>query len=195
MEDEHNVESDELIASNSKGQTDEDGVEDDAKLENKDGCELRGIRLWHDTTSFPVAIDLRVGDVVTLMAEVVFATEMRVGVIPVRIWLGEVGLGFSNTSGVGRRRACVVTAIVCMVVAVTRAKVSITHGHELEKEHDEDDHEDNAFNPGVLGDNARETLIRQGLIGRSQQVNESRSNNDTRAKVLCYKKDPVGDQL
>lgn len=56
VEDEDNVESVELFTRNGKGQSDEDGVEDDTKLENEETGHLGSIGLGDDTGSLLLSL-------------------------------------------------------------------------------------------------------------------------------------------
>ena len=57
------------------------------------------------------------------------------------------------------------------VVVVVAVEASIAHGHEFDEEEHHDSHEDNAFNPVILGDGAGQALIGESLdSGRKQLV-------------------------
>lgn len=75
--------------------------------------------------------------------------------------------------------------IVSMFMVMT--EVGVSHCHELDEEEDKDGHQGYALSPVVLGDRSGKAFARQGIGGRSKEVNECGGNNDSRAKVLCCK--------
>ena len=67
---------------------------------------------------------------------------------------------------------------VSVRVRVVMAKVGVAHGHEFDKEEDEDCHEGYALGPVVLRDWARKTFASETIGGGSEEVDESCGDDD-----------------
>lgn len=67
------------------------------------------------------------------------------------------------------------------------------HGHELGEEKDEDGHEGDPFDPGVVGDGAGQTFIPQGFVGRGKEVDEGSRYDDTGPEVFGNEEGPSGN--
>ena len=157
MEDKDDVQRDEFVTRHGQSQTDEDGVEDDTELENEDRGQLRHV-IFHSFLQAGLHI-------------VVFARVTQV------VFTGDVAFGFI----VGDR---VLVLFLGHFVNMSFANASIPHHHEFHEEQNHHRHQDNTLHPTVLGDGAGETLIRQSLFCRAEQMNEGGRNNDTRTKEL-----------
>lgn len=181
MEDEDDVQGDEFRSGDGEGEADEDGVKDDAELEDEDGSKLGGVGLSQGVGGRGVRVQLAVGNVGALVAEVVFAA--RVGVSGAFDVLG-------SFLAVLEAQVVRVRAAVAVGVVVVTAKFAVAHHHQLEEEHDEDDHESNAFGPWVDGDDALETLVTKSLVCWCEQVDEGCGDDDAGSKVLCNEEDP-----
>ena len=156
MEDKDDVQRNEFVARHGQSQTDEDGVENDTELENEDRGQLRHV-------IFDFFLQTRLLVVLARVTQVVFT--------------GDVALGFI----VGDR---VLVLFLGDFVNMSFANASIAHHHEFHEEQDHHCHQDNTLHPTVLGNGAGETLIRQSLFCRGEQMNEGGRNDDTRTKEL-----------
>ena len=73
-----------------------------------------------------------------------------------------------------------------------RGKCSIAHSHQLNEEEHKDGHKGNAFGPVIFGYWACEACIRQGIAGRSKEMDEGSSDDDAGAEVLGNEECPFG---
>lgn len=158
VEDEHDVQRDKFLTGDRQGQTDEDGMEDDAKFEDEDRRQLRHVLLQRGVLSRHLGVL-----VLARMTQMVLARDVALG-------LGLRGVNFGvlvevahAVVVVGRVRGRIVSVVVA-VVALTEACVA--HDHQLDEEEHNHGHQDDALDPGVLGDGTRETLIGQSLLCR-----------------------------
>lgn len=69
----------------------------------------------------------------------------------------------------------------------------VAHGHELGEEENEDGHEADAFDPVILRDGARETVVGESIVCRGEEMDECRCDDDARTKVFSYEEGPAGD--
>jgi hypothetical protein len=167
VEHEDDVKRDELVACDGESQADEDGVENDTEFEDEDGRELCGVSFGNEFLGFPVGAHFAVGDVVALVAEVVFAPEVGVGRRAVDV-LGALLLFKTDLVAMGA--GGVTMAIVTVRVVMTLAKSGVPHHHEFEEEHDEDGHEGDAFGPWVRRDDAGQTFMAKSLVCWGEEV-------------------------
>ena len=190
VEDEDNVERGELFAGDGEGQSDEDGMEDDAELEDENGGELSGVRLRDEALRLPVWAECRVVRVVALVAEVVLAAHM-----------GGPRWCFVLGSALVLETVLVVVAVgvaMTMVVVMIASKFGVAHGHQLKEKHDKGSHESDRLGPWVSvgGDGlAYETLVAESLICRGEQMDERCCNDNAGTKVLGHEECPCRYQL
>lgn len=67
------------------------------------------------------------------------------------------------------------------------------HGHELDKEEEEDSHEGDSLGPRVICDGPSEAWIPESFVGRSEEVDEGSCDDDAGAKVFGDEEGPVRD--
>lgn len=115
--------------------------------------------------------------VVTIMAQVVVARCVR----------GGADAGFAV--GFGTQGAAAFELDLSSMVVVKGCEA---HGHELGEEEDEDGHEGDAFDPGILGDGTGQTFVREGFIGGGEEVDEGRGYDDTGTEVFGDEEGPSG---
>ena len=73
-----------------------------------------------------------------------------------------------------------------------RGERGIAHSHQLNEEEDKDGHKGDAFGPVVVGYRTCEACIREGIAGRSEEMDECRGDYDTGTEVLGNEKCPFG---
>jgi hypothetical protein len=184
MENEDDIKSDELSARDGKCQTNEDGVEDDTKLEDENGGELCRVRFRQQMLRLPfTVVDLLVRNVVALVAKVVFTSKIGVGSVSYDVFRSPLTVFHAKF-------VAVVAMTRSMRVVMVAAKVAIPHNHELEEKHDEDGHEGDAFRPRILRDDTGQALVAKSFIRWRKKVDEGCGDNDTRSEVLAEKEDP-----
>ena len=71
-----------------------------------------------------------------------------------------------------------------------RGEGSEAHGHQFDEEEDEDGHERYAFGPVVVRDRTREARVREGIAGRSEEVDECGGYDDAGAKIFRNEEGP-----
>jgi hypothetical protein len=158
-------------------------VKDDTELEDEESSHLGRVRFGHDAGSFLLSLGPTGGElivnVITSMAEVVVAASVGSG--------GTVSSTRASTSsvhlirGIGMvvdfrrfpisKRLRLDTQVVRgleVIMPMAVSELGVAHGHELDKEQDENGHQNNAFDPIVLGDRASQARIGKGIIGRCQ---------------------------
>ena len=136
---------------NCKGETDEDGVEYHAKLENEDRSQLSRVGFWDDTRiALPRGKYILVIDVLPGMSQVVITRGVGWSMLHANICF-LLALPSDHSLGL------VMAGGVVMVVSV--AEPGVAHGHKLQDEHDKDGHESDPLGPVVVGDGPSETFI------------------------------------
>lgn len=142
VEDEDDVEGDELVARDGKRQADEDGVEDDAELEDEDGRQLRRVRFRDKAVLLPRVGELLVGNVLPLMAVVVVARHVGMAVLALQVVrFARVGhCDFVLRVDAGDAGTAAAFTVLFFVVVGVLAKVSVAHYHEFDEEDDENGH-------------------------------------------------------
>ncbi len=182
MEDQDDIESLELVPCNRQGQADEDGVKDDTEFEDEDGCHLRRIVFdvlpaEADIVSFRVGVIVVV--VFTIMAQVVLARHVCGG--------GDTALAAGFES-----RGAPAFELVLVLSCVVMVEGCEAHSHELGEEKDEDCHEGDAFDPGILRDGSSQTIVQESIIGGGEEVDEGRGYDDSGTEVLGHEEGPSG---
>ena len=88
----------------------------------------------------------------------------------------------------------VVVLFLAVVVGVSEGgECSEAHGHELNEEEHKNRHEGYAFSPVVVRCRACEAGVREGIVGRSEEVDEGGGYYDAGAKVFRDEECPLWD--
>lgn len=187
MEDEDDVEGAELVAGDGEGEADEDGVEDDAELEDEDGRHLGRVVLDPfaavGVLGFHIIVAVGVVMVVILVRAVVAEVVVAGGAggddarFALRLGGGVAVLEFVGGGGGG----------------VGAVEGGVAHGHELGEEEEEDGHQGDPLNPRVVCDGPSETFISEGFVGGSEEVDEGGCDDDAGAEVFGDEEGPWGD--
>lgn len=190
VEDENDKEGVEFFAGDSQGQANEDTVEDDAKLQYKDGRHL-------SLVVFEAGEGLGLLDVVVFpgVAEVIFPGDVGAVLSGGRGFGGVVGSVFIWVGGSDRGHLVVLGRSVGGVVvsmAMSIAETAISHDHEFDEEQDEDGDQNDTLDPGILGDGSGETFVGQSFFGRAEEMDEGGCEDDARTEIFADEKDPVG---
>ena len=177
VEDEHDVERVELGPGHGEREADEDGMEDDAELEDEDARHARGVVFEegvHGRRVGAFVIECRllipnalVGSCVT---EMVFAGDVVDAGAAAAAALGVARGGLLVEFGAVMVAGGEVLERCFVIVQVRGGKDVVAHDHQLDEEEDEDGHQGNAFDPVVLGDGASKAGVCQGIIGGGEEL-------------------------
>lgn len=192
VEDENDEENDKVVGG-TKGKTNKDTVENDTKLENKDGSELAA-----DAT-----LALLVG---TSVRKVVLATRRVANVIRTAgdaLGVDAGGLLQIRSVGAVLRRLLARRLLGNKVqggrvavrgVAAAVLVVLLEAGDDkLDEEHGHDSHETDGKSPRVFGDALSDTLIAKVVDGRVEQMHPGSGDDNTGTDILADEKGKLGD--
>lgn len=147
-------------------------MEDDTELKDEDCRDLSRV-VFDLFTPVRVVFGVVVVDMIARVTQMVFAR--RVARLSACFALEPV-------------RARLVLEFVFRNVVVPKGCEA--HSHEFDEEEEEDGHQGDAFDPVVIGDGASKTWVREGIVGRCEEVNECCGYNDAGAEVFGDEEGP-----
>lgn len=156
MEGEDDVEGVELGAGDGEGEPNEDGVEDNAELEDVDGCHLSGV-VFQLVEAFFFAVEGGDGGVLMFGSDrILIIGGGGVLVVDVGARVGEVVFAWGVDGGAGGGAVGGgAFGTGALIVGVRVAKRGEAHGHELDEEQRENGHQNDTFSPIIFRDGSR----------------------------------------